>query len=229
MLIIHFSYARYLSPTAMLATMIRQRLTKDAWKTRAAVATNLALIAIVGLFAFVQVRHVVVDRVFTNVPFAFEYVLLVGLFLIRRRPTRVSGSPIDWALAATAWLPLLVQPTDAPMAMAFAGGAVGTVGALATLAAMGYLGRSFGIVAANRGIKTGGAYRYLRHPIYASESLALIGGAMVNPGLLNWMLIFVALVGLPLRIAAEERVLSNSDEYRHYVSAVRWRLMPGIY
>jgi hypothetical protein len=195
----------------MLAAMLRRRLTKEAWKMRAAAAANLALIAVVGLFAFVQVRHVIVERVYTNVPFAFEYVLLTGLFLVRRRPTRVSGSPIDWALAATAWSPLLVQPSDAPRALALLGGAIGTVGALLTLAAMAYLGR------------------YLRHPIYASESRALIGGAMVNPGMLNWTLILVALVGLPLRIAAEERVLSNSDEYRRYVSAVRWRLMPGIY
>jgi hypothetical protein len=39
---------------------------------------------------------------------------------------------------------------------------------LLVLAATLRLGRSFGIVATNRGIQTGGLYRIVRHPIYAA-------------------------------------------------------------
>jgi len=92
------------------------------------------------------------------------------------------------------------------------------------------LGRSFGIVPADRGIKTGGLYRFVRHPIYSlyliSDLLDMIGGKFV------WMnaVVFVSFIlATYLRTVYEERLLSLNPEYKKYMKKTPYRLFPGIF
>ncbi len=88
------------------------------------------------------------------------------------------------------------------------------------------LGRSFGIVPADRGLVRHGPYRYVRHPIYAFEALFFIGYAIAVPTP-RTAIIIAAWCGLQLlRIVREERIIRGYEEYRR---TVRWRIVPFIW
>ena len=91
------------------------------------------------------------------------------------------------------------------------------------------LGRSFGCVAANRGLKFCGPYRFIRHPMYFGYLLAHLGFLLVN--LSVWNLCSYALcylVQIP-RLLCEERLLSEDLNYQKYSRLVPFRLIPGIF
>jgi protein-S-isoprenylcysteine O-methyltransferase Ste14 len=92
------------------------------------------------------------------------------------------------------------------------------------------LGRSFGVVPANRGVQSVGLYRWVRHPIYASYLLHhLVFFFLVNPSIFNAGL-FVATYALQIpRLLLEEKLLSKDPEYQAYQQKVKYRLLPGIF
>ncbi len=99
-------------------------------------------------------------------------------------------------------------------------------GVLLTLWALWYLGASFGIAPADRGLVTRGPYRYIRHPMYAGALLNTLPAVIWNPG--PWNLFLLALiVGIDLlRIHLEERTVYAYDQY---AQRVRWRLIPFVW
>lgn len=154
---------------------------------------------------------------------------IVLAFMLARRPTTdISLRPMDWVWALTATLaPLLLVPVPplAPnlgLALVFAGMAF-------SLSAKLILRRSFGIVAANRGVKVAGPYRWVRHPMYAGYVIGHIGTLLLLPHMLNWMLFLFAWTAMVMRIQAEERVLIADPSYDEYTRKVRYRLLPGLY
>ena len=118
---------------------------------------------------------------------------------------------------------------DSEGATALAGSVVQIAGLTMTCVGFVYLGRSFGVVAANRGLKTAGPYRLVRHPIYFSHTVTSAGFCLANPSALNLGLFALTLACQLLRIRAEERVLSATAAYSAYRAEVRWRLIPGVY
>jgi protein-S-isoprenylcysteine O-methyltransferase Ste14 len=101
--------------------------------------------------------------------------------------------------------------------------------ALGSLGSLGFLGRSFSLVAAHRGIRTGGPYRWVRHPVYASYVVAHLGYLLLNPTWWN-AAVLVTVTGFQLvRIRHEEALLSEDQEYVGYRDRVRWRLIPFVY
>jgi protein-S-isoprenylcysteine O-methyltransferase Ste14 len=92
-----------------------------------------------------------------------------------------------------------------------------------------YLGRSFGVVAANRGLKVNGPYRLVRHPIYFAHFVTTSGFLVANFSPWNAALFAVFAVCQVARIWAEERVLSATADYAAYSAQVRWRLIPGLF
>ena len=103
---------------------------------------------------------------------------VVVLFILLRRPTReISRRPGDWALGLSGTLlPLLaIAPKGAPAAGLALSAALMAAGFLLQLWAKLTLRRSFGVVAANRGVKATGPYAFVRHPMYAGYALTHIG------------------------------------------------------
>jgi protein-S-isoprenylcysteine O-methyltransferase Ste14 len=91
------------------------------------------------------------------------------------------------------------------------------------------LARSFGCVPAHRGVKTAGPYRVVRHPMYAGYLLSHLGFALMNPTVRNLALYAACFLFQVHRMQAEERILERDDEYRRYRTAVRYRLIPGVF
>ncbi len=91
------------------------------------------------------------------------------------------------------------------------------------------LGTSFGVVAANRGVKVKGAYRFVRHPIYAGYTVTHIGFLMAYPCLQNFLVYGIGLAFQIMRMDREERILLQDDAYRVFAQTTRYRLLPGFY
>ena len=201
------------------------------WRRRASLLQDALLVVASAVFLYIQVRHVVVDGSLTSLPFAIEQAVLVGIFLFRRRSYTTSTRPLDWVVAALGgWLSLAFQPqTGVPIGLGVAGTTVQIFGLVLATGGFLYLGRSFGIVAANRGLKVQGPYRLVRHPIYLAHLVTSIGFLIANFHVINLTLFVIVLVAQLLRIRAEERVLSETADYDRYRATTRWRVIPGVY
>lgn len=156
----------------------------------------------------------------------------VALFvLFRRGTTNISLRPGDWLLGfAGTFVALLVMPASdkafAPVALC---SLLMIAGLLIQLSAKFTLRRSFGVIAANRGVKASGPYRFVRHPMYAGYTLTHIGFLLSGPTWWNCLIYGVVLALNIGRIVAEERVLLADPAYQQVCAKVRYRLFPFIY
>ena len=155
----------------------------------------------------------------------------VGLLFLLRAPLRQGAGA--WGLAAaTLSLPacgtafLLAPPPGAWPAHAQAVFALGT--GLAALS-LGFLGRSFAVLPALRGLVGTGPYRVIRHPACAGEALMVLACFLAGIGPAAAGALLAAGLSLLLRIRIEESFLDRSPEYREYRRRVRWRLLPGLW
>jgi protein-S-isoprenylcysteine O-methyltransferase Ste14 len=91
------------------------------------------------------------------------------------------------------------------------------------------LGKSFSVMAEARKLVTEGPYRIVRHPLYLTEGIAIIG--LFLPYLsIQAALLFVLLLAVQvLRMHYEEQVLrSTFPEYADYARHTR-RVIPGVW
>jgi protein-S-isoprenylcysteine O-methyltransferase Ste14 len=200
------------------------------WRRYGSMVQDACLVVVSALFFYLQAVHVVSDHSASSVGFAAEQAMLVGMFLTRRRSYATSTRLLDWVVAAGAWLPLAARPVSGEAALPSALGiAIQVIGLSLTLVCFSALGRSFGVVAANRGLKVHGPYRLVRHPIYFSHFVTLSGFLVANFSPYNVAILGVVAVCQVMRIRAEERVLVETADYAAYRARVRWRLVPGVY
>ena len=164
--------------------------------------------------------------------------LVVGFILARRGTDKVTPRPLDWFLAISAtMLPMFASasPPWEPGRYQFmnpvmnVGTAIYIVGACWQIWAKLTLRRSFGIVAANRGVKISGPYRYMRHPMYFGYLLTHIGMLLNGPNLWNVGLYTAAWIVQIWRLLAEERLLKEDASYQEYTQRTRYRLIPGVF
>ena len=157
--------------------------------------------------------------------------LPVFLILTRRQAKALSDKTVDWLLGLMGTiLPLLAVPVAAG-ALVPAGvcGAIMLIGFYVQISAKLILGRSFGMIAANRGIKVAGPYRIVRHPIYAGYTIIHVGFLLAFPSLWNVVLYSTVLAVQIGRVLREELLLSQDQSYRDYAARVRYRLIPKIF
>jgi protein-S-isoprenylcysteine O-methyltransferase Ste14 len=156
--------------------------------------------------------------------------LVVGFVLFRRRAGTLSARPTEWLLAfAVTCAPMLVVPGGEPLVPPLAAVALLVVGLVIQLHAKIVLGRSIGMIPANRGLKLGGPYRFVRHPMYAGYLIGHVAFLLANP---TWWNLAVYGIGNALqvmRLLAEERLLAADERYREYQGRVRYRLIPLLF
>lgn len=154
---------------------------------------------------------------------------IILFLIIRRSATQISLRSRDWVAAFAGTLaPLLVIKSGDPHHLEV-GVFLLLFGMVTQLSAKFSLRRSFGLVAANRGVKTGGAYRYVRHPMYLGYMISHVGFLVMEPSWWNFGVYVVAWSCLVLRVHFEERLLSEDDAYQNFKKQVPFRLVPGVY
>ena len=155
---------------------------------------------------------------------------LTVLLILFRKPGSIATGMSAWSVALIGTLaPLLAAPGGSEIIAPAVAGLMMTVGLFASLAAKLFLNRSFGIVAANRGVKRAGPYRLVRHPMYLGYGMTHLGFLLLNFSLWNILFYGLAWAAMLVRIREEETFLSQDQAYRDYSSRVRYRLLPGLY
>ena len=157
--------------------------------------------------------------------------ILVSVTIARRPSVSTSTQIKDWlAAVVTVGLSMVFRPTEWDQWFAQAGGFIlQGVGVVIMMVALASLGRSFGIVAANRGIKRSGLYGWVRHPLYAGELIFFTGFLLTTFSPYNTVLWFGVLCGLVTRSWAEEDHLSQDPEYQAYMKAVPYSFFPKLF
>jgi protein-S-isoprenylcysteine O-methyltransferase Ste14 len=162
--------------------------------------------------------------------FFAAYLLMAFILLaVRNRATAFTGNKADYAytiLGFTSPLFFQISPYAGPFVLA---ASLEFIGLVFVVSAFTSLNRSFGLAPENRGIKTGGVYRIVRHPMYLGYILAEAGYLIENSSTLNVFIFLVSALFLLLRLRAEERLLQQDQAYRSYARKTRWRLLPLVY
>jgi len=162
--------------------------------------------------------------------FFISYQLIALAFLlIRKNAVTLSSRPLDYVYALLGLgSSLLFRP-----AYAYSNSIIGmfleAAGGFFVLGAFLSLNRSFGIAPENRGVKTIGLYRIIRHPMYFGYVVVEIGFVINNFSAFNLTVLVVAIFFTILRLRAEERVLRKDSRYIEYSQRTRWRLIPFIF
>jgi len=165
------------------------------------------------------------------------------LFFVRRREPRRRQPLNAWfTMTVGSWAALAVRPAGAAFfhAPALFGTrtllgtqwpwlALQLAGTLAAIMALSTLGRSFGLLPGNRGVRTGGVYRIVRHPAYAAYLLTDLGYLLESLSLWNIAILGITLIAQLWRIRLEEAALCEDPAYRAYRAQVRYRLVPRLY
>lgn len=200
------------------------------WKA-GAILTNAA---VAGFFAFFAEAHVRLawetGEWATIGPMVVQELVLVVLFLTRRWSVATTTRPWDWIVGlAGLFLPFFFQAESSPVSWPVLGAALQfagfTVAGLASLS----LGRSMGIIAANRGVKTGGLYRVVRHPMYSGYLVTYCGYLAAYPTLHNAILFLLTIFAIDQRTRAEERLLGATPAYAELRRRTPWRFVPFLY
>ena len=155
--------------------------------------------------------------------------LAVILILIRKPGAMaLAVYPFLIGFGGTA-LPLIIRPVEGgALVPAAVSSTLMFAGLFLNIASKLFLNRSFGVVAANRGVKRGGPYRLVRHPMYLGYFTTQLGFLLSSFSVQNLLLYLVAWAFQLLRILEEERFLSRDPTYRAYQNKVRYRLIPGL-
>jgi protein-S-isoprenylcysteine O-methyltransferase Ste14 len=200
---------------------------RDAMKdvcARAIVGLMFVLFSANLLAEFARTGHI------TGLMLLVSESLVVILTLLRRKALTIDRSRMATAVTCVSVLgPPLLRATGDPVLPDVATAAILVVGLTLVIAGKVTLGRSFGLIPANRGVVSAGPYMIVRHPIYTGYLITHIGFLFAHPDPYNIVLAVVADTALIVRALLEERVLGRDERYRIYCRRVGWHLVPGLF
>jgi protein-S-isoprenylcysteine O-methyltransferase Ste14 len=194
----------------------------------------VARAVIVLLFSMMAVRFagdfLATGRV-TGLLLLVSEALVVVLTVVRRSAAAVDRSTRARLLTVLSMLgPPLLQPAHVaallPQSLTVAASAAGLA---IVIAGKLTLGRSFGLMPANRGVVSSGIYRIVRHPIYLGYLVTHVAFLVATPSAWNIAALLAADAALLARAVCEEQTLSRDEQYRTYQQTVRWRVCPGVF
>ena len=192
----------------------------------------IAIIAITPNVLELHHRYTAANLSFVRAVAGIQTIILVVTMVFRRTPVRVTPNPWYWLLAFVATYGLIAFYAFAPHGTPIVAIIVPNVLVLISVAIMIWarltLGRSIGYVPADRGIITGGPYRFVRHPIYSGLFVTLFAFVLRAYSPLNLLLILFIIGLFMLKSMIEERFLRDNPEYAAYMKQVRYRWVPGV-
>jgi protein-S-isoprenylcysteine O-methyltransferase Ste14 len=173
-------------------------------------------------------RH---NQRFIGAAFLVEQTWVVVAYLIRR-PSRTTNRRLgDWLLAfGGTFGGVLFRPDGAHLRWGLdIGLGLQLLGLAICMASFLALGRSFGFVAADRGLVKRGPYAVVRHPIYASYFVLQLGYVLQSLSVRNALVMVFASGCNVGRAIVEDRALAPGAQYGEYRDRVRWRMLPGVW
>jgi protein-S-isoprenylcysteine O-methyltransferase Ste14 len=215
------------APHEVAGAVVPARRPVVAWRRA---GTDGLLASIWLLFAIANFKEWLAGNPAGAGTMAAELTIVIA-FVARRKPWVTSRAPLAFvATGIGSFGALALRPAYAPLfdlGPLYLG--LQLAGALCAVVSLVYLGRSFGLVAANRGVRTEGPYRLMRHPLYASYFLAYAAYTFENPSVQNAVVLLVVLSFQIVRIRTEEALLSDDAVYLRYCKRVRYRLIPRVW
>ena len=202
--------------------------------TRERLVDLLARTLVAALFVFLSVNlledFLRTQRI-TGLLLLVSESLVVVFTVMRRRAFLVDTSPGAMAITAIALVgPPLLRTGSGPGLLPDAVTALVSGAALCfVIAGKITLGRSFGIVPANRGVVDKGPYLLVRHPIYAGYLVTHLAFIAAYPSSWNIAVVIIADSALVWRALFEERLLRQDERYQAYCGRVGWHLVPGLF
>jgi len=192
---------------------------------RLLVGTLFVLLSMNLFTDFMRTHHI------TGLLLLISEALVVVLTIFRRRAQSVDHSVAAAMITAISLVgpPLLRAGGAEPLLPDLLTASFSSFGLCFVIAGKLVLGRSFGLIPANRGVVAQGPYGLMRHPIYTGYLLTHVGFIAAHPTLMNISLVLVSDVALIVRALMEERVLNEDAAYRAYCAKVGWHLVPGVF
>jgi protein-S-isoprenylcysteine O-methyltransferase Ste14 len=157
---------------------------------------------------------------------------LVIVLTVIRRPAQIVDRSMRAAMVTAVSVigpPLLLPSDGGGLVPDFVTAAASALGLGLVVLGKVTLGRSFGLVPANRGVVIRGPYALVRHPIYSGYLVTHLAFLVAHPRWWNVVVIATADIALVARALIEERVLNRDSEYQAYCQRVEWHLVPGVF
>lgn len=199
-----------------------------AWNRLPELLSNLVLALLYFVFLRIFLANFLAYGRLSSLLLAIVETFFIYFALTRRSPHERAAAIGAWLSAFVgSFLPLLLRPATGDETLA--GEAIQVVGAFLIGYSILSLGRSFGLVAANRGVVTWGMYRFVRHPLYLSYAVHLAGFLINNFNAANALILVISVAAQVMRIQYEEKLLRGDAAYCEYARATRWRLLPYVY
>jgi len=203
------------------------RTTVADWVARIIVCLMFGALCVNILEEFLRTGHI------TGLMLLASESLVIVLTLARRRATIVDRSiPAGIVTLVSVAGPPLMRADHDIVALAAPDMLTGIISLLALVLIVSgklTLGRSFGLVPANRGVVVQGPYSAVRHPIYSGYLVAHVAFLAAHPSTWNVVVFAIADGALIVRALMEERVLTTDADYRDYCARVSWHLIPGVF
>jgi protein-S-isoprenylcysteine O-methyltransferase Ste14 len=192
---------------------------------RATVGVLFTLLSINVLHDFMRTGRI------TGLLFLVSECLVVVLTVVRRPAQLVDRSMLAALVTVISLVgpPLLSPSGAAGLVPDFVTATASVFGLVLVVVGKLTLGRSFGLVPANRGVVVRGPYALVRHPIYSGYLITHLAFLIAYPRWWNVIVLATADTALIVRALLEERVLGGDVEYRAYCQRVGWHLVPGVF
>lgn len=169
---------------------------------------------------------------FIEIAYLLHNILMIVLFLVRRNYKSIDNNLLHQAVATFAFFSGLAfigqQETDNSNLLMISQWFIGASWVIGIVTLLN-LGRSFGVLIAHRQIKTSGLYSIVRHPMYLTDIMFRFGFIISHFNALTIILFVISVAAYVFRAVLEERFLSQTPEYRFYMTKVRFRFIPYIF
>jgi protein-S-isoprenylcysteine O-methyltransferase Ste14 len=166
----------------------------------------------------------------------FCFVVIIAVLTIARAPAVARAKGFQPFLAAFLGTNLvflgvlLLKPRDdLPEALLLLSAFLVTIGNALAVIGLRHLGRSFSILAEARTLVRGGPYRWIRHPLYAAEFIAVLGVLIQYASIEAGLLVLLQCGCQVLRMRNEEALLARTfPDYAAYRQKTA-RILPGVW
>ncbi|WP_426424285.1 methyltransferase family protein [Bradyrhizobium genosp. A] len=161
------------------------------------------------------------------------FYVLVALMIMTRPPAKAQADGLPPRIAAFvgSYLPWMISffgATDQASLNLLSTACV-LIGMVMMLVTIRHLGRAFSLVPQARSVVQTGPYRRIKHPLYLSEEIVVLGVVLQHLSSVT-VIVLILHIGVQVcRILYEEDLLRrNCPEYSRY-EASRWRLIPHVW